>query len=147
MTDLIGRLVAVSFDRPGEFWTSARASDLREAVNEIERLRGGLLAAKRIIAECINKGTDGKASAECSMEFLSHAPTECAAVKRQRDEARSDLEKHKTIAEHRNAAHRSVLLRDIEAALNGDLGPIRNRRDLMLLPPVKWVLSEEDRTP
>lgn len=67
---------------------------------------------------------------------------ELVKAMRERDEARAELEKFKKIAEHRNAAHRAVLLRDIEAALNGNLGPIRNRRDLMLSPPVEWVSSD-----
>jgi hypothetical protein len=62
--------------------------DALDAADEIERLRRERDEARRIIAECINQGTDGNASADCSMEFLSHAPTECAAIKRQRDEAR-----------------------------------------------------------
>lgn len=61
---------------------------LLDALDAAERERD---EAKRIIAECINQGTDGNASAGCSMDFLSHAPTECAAIKRQRDEARDAL--------------------------------------------------------
>jgi hypothetical protein len=139
MTDIVERLrKAYGPDHTGE--TPVETLPL-EAADEIDRLRDLFRMDGKQHANHIKSLTKSHEAR------ISKYAKEFERLRRERDEARSDLEKHKTIAEHRNAVHRSVLLRDIEAALNGDLGPIRNRRDLMLLPPVKWVLSEEDRTP
>jgi hypothetical protein len=67
------------------FSVAGLIGDITALVEKAERERD---AARRIIVECVNRGTDGGASEDCSMEFLSHAPAECEAVKRQRDEAR-----------------------------------------------------------
>lgn len=68
------------------FSVAGLIGDITALVEKAERERD---AARRIIVECVNRGTDGGASEDCSMEFLSHAPAECEAVKRQRDEARA----------------------------------------------------------
>lgn len=46
---------------------------------------------KALLVRCVNEGTDGGADDDVSLEFLGNVPAECAAVKKQRDEARAKL--------------------------------------------------------
>ncbi len=57
------------------------------------------------------------------------------------DAAEAELEKERRIVARREETRRKALLRDIDAALAGDLKPLRLRRDLMLAPPVEIVAS------
>ena len=65
-------------------------------------------ALRKIVADCIEQGTDGHAHPACSLEFLSYAPREVAAVKRQRDEARKEYEKLLRRTEKREETERIV---------------------------------------
>lgn len=64
---------------------------MHEACNERDK-------AKALLVRCVNDGTDGGADEDVSLEFLAHAPAECAAIKQQRDALRAQ------VAEMREAA-------------------------------------------
>lgn len=71
-----------------------RAEAVRE-MDEAEDLMHEAFAEsckiKELLVRCVNEGTDGGADDDVSLEFLSHVPAECAAIKKQRDEARAKL--------------------------------------------------------
>jgi hypothetical protein len=52
---------------------------------------------RKIVSDCIEQGTDGHSHPACSLEFLSYAPREVAAVRRQRDDARAEVDRLRAI--------------------------------------------------
>ena len=68
-------------------------------------------------------------------------PGAIEALRARAEAAEAELEKERRIVARREETRRKALLRDIDAALAGDLKPLRLRRDLMLAPPVEIVAS------
>jgi hypothetical protein len=77
-------------------------------IAELRRLRSENETLRKIVADCIEQGTDGHAHPACTLEFLSYAPREVAATKRQRDEAREEYDELLRRTEKREEAERIV---------------------------------------
>jgi hypothetical protein len=77
-------------------------------IAEVRRLRSENETLRKIVADCIEQGTDGHAHPACTLEFLSYAPREVAATKRQRDEARDEYDELLRRTEKREEAERIV---------------------------------------
>ena len=97
----------------GRFDTRCTCSEtLADAVPaliaEVRRLRSEKETLRKIVADCIEQGTDGHAHPACTLEFLSCAPREVAATKRQRDEARDEYDELLRRTEKREEAERIV---------------------------------------
>lgn len=60
-------------------------SERDEALAERDELRS-------LLVRVINEGTDGTSNESVSMDFLRHVPSECASVKRERDECEEKIE-------------------------------------------------------
>lgn len=77
-------------DASADAMVQAMMQSWKRSIDELDRLRVENETLRKIVSDCIEQGTDGHAHPACSLEFLSYAPREVAAVKRQRDEARAD---------------------------------------------------------
>lgn len=96
-----------------------RAEAAREMV-EAEDLMHEVIAAsyklKALLVRCVNDGTDGGADDDVSLEFLSHVPAECAAVKKQRDALRAQVAEMRAELNESDSDH-DVTLREYDKTL------------------------------